>query len=111
MKVSYSEGPANHAGPESCAALREEGGEALTGGMQARTSSREIYYLRGADAVGTRGRQHAARRHGEARSDPARSVTLRMHASDLHGNREIPATDRADGGEVRAVNPKGARRR
>jgi hypothetical protein len=31
MKVSYSEGLANHAGSESCGAAREGGFEALTG--------------------------------------------------------------------------------
>jgi len=31
MKESYSEGPANHGGPESCAGTRKGAGEALTG--------------------------------------------------------------------------------
>lgn len=31
MKVSHSEGLANHTGPESCAGIREDAGEALTG--------------------------------------------------------------------------------
>ncbi len=30
MKESYGEGVANHTGPESCAAVRGDGGEALT---------------------------------------------------------------------------------
>ena len=31
MKESYTEGPASHGGPESCAGIRENEGEALTG--------------------------------------------------------------------------------
>ena len=31
MQVSYSEGVANHTGPESCDDIREDAGEALTG--------------------------------------------------------------------------------
>ena len=36
MRESYGEGAATHTGPESCVALREGGGEALTGDVQAR---------------------------------------------------------------------------
>jgi hypothetical protein len=51
MKVSYSEGLANHAGSESCGAAREGGFEALTGEGAGRVFSREKQILRDADAV------------------------------------------------------------
>ena len=41
MKVSYSEGLANHTGPESCGVAREGGCEALTGEGAGRVFSRE----------------------------------------------------------------------
>ena len=46
MKKSNVEGIANHDGPESCAAVREDGGEALTGVRTGRVLSREISSLR-----------------------------------------------------------------
>ena len=103
------EGLASHTGPESCAVFREERGEALTGGVQAGTLSREITIVGGADAVRTCGRQHVEGRQGKALNDPTRSETPRMYASASHGNREIPRLA-SKGNEVRAVNPKGARR-
>ena len=42
MEVSYGEGVATHTDPESCAVVREDGGEALTGARAGRVSSREI---------------------------------------------------------------------
>ncbi len=97
MKVSYSEGVAIHTGPESCTFLCKGEGEALTGVRAGQVLSREIeppsrkrWLLRGADAVELSGRQNWERRDRETLLDPARSKTLRMHASTLNGNREIP---------------------
>ncbi len=42
MKVPYDESVARHIGPESCAVVREGGGEALTGVHTGRPSTREI---------------------------------------------------------------------
>src|ERR1700691_891930 len=42
MKESYGEGPANHPGPESCAASRKGRSEALTGVRAGRVSSHEM---------------------------------------------------------------------
>ena len=42
MKEPDGEGPASHADSESCAAVREDGGEALTGAYMGRVLSREI---------------------------------------------------------------------
>ena len=42
MKVSYSEGVAIHTGSESCAFVRKDEGEALTGVRAGQPLSREI---------------------------------------------------------------------
>mgnify|MGYP001615286780 CR=1 FL=1 len=96
MKVLNSEGPTNHADPESCVAVREGRVEALTGEGASRVLSREIHALvrkpevfRGADAVEIRGRQHRRRRIGETLRDLARSETPYAHRNILHGSREI----------------------
>ena len=49
MQVSYSEGVANHTGPESCVCIREDVGEALTGERIGQPSSRENLKVPGAD--------------------------------------------------------------
>ena len=96
MKESYGEGPATHTGPESCAADGNAGGEALTGELAGRVLSREIHApgrelwaLRGADAVEVSGRPYRPRRQRETRQDPARSETPSTQGSASHGNREI----------------------
>ena len=97
MKVSYSEGVATHTGSESCTFVRKDASEALTGGRAGKVWSREIeppsrkrWPLWGADALEPSGRQNWKRRKRETLLDPARSKTLRMHASALCGSREIP---------------------
>jgi hypothetical protein len=118
MEVSYGEGLATHAGPESCAdRAGNRGSEALTGGSAGWVSSREIHapprerrVLRGADAVEESGRQHRVRRYRETRLDPARSETPRMHGNISHGNREIPRSSVARWVTDRIGNPKGKRR-
>jgi hypothetical protein len=104
MKVSYSEGVANHTDLESCADAREGGGEALTEGCTGQPLSCERHEPlrkkrphRGADALKERGRQHEARRDREMRFDPARSKTLRTCTRTMFGNREIPRLPRATG--------------
>lgn len=91
MQESHEKGVATHLDPESCAVVREDGGEALTGARVGQVLSREIdESLRGADAVAGNGRPHRPHRHREVRSDPARSETLSMLGNVTHGNREIP---------------------
>ena len=117
MKESYGEGVATHAGPESCAAARKDRGEALTGVRAGRVLSREMHaplrkwwVLRGADVLESDGRPHSARRHREARRDPARSETPSMHGTILHGNREIPRPSGAKGAADRIGKSKDTRR-
>jgi hypothetical protein len=51
VKVSCSEGIANHTGPESCVDTREGAGEALTGERIGQPLSREKSFDPGADAL------------------------------------------------------------
>ena len=111
MKESYGEGLASHAGLESCTAASDCRREALTGVRAGRVLSRESKLLRGADAVGGSGKQNPVCRHRETLRSPARSEIPCMYENISFGNREIPPVALQDGGRVRAVNPKGARRR
>lgn len=104
MQESYSEGVANRAGPESCAIVRKDDGEALTGVRAGRVLSRETIapsrkrrVLRGADAVLMDGRPHLTRRYRETCQDPARSETPSMHGNALRGSREIPRLSAVEG--------------
>ena len=96
MKVSYSEGLANHAGSESCGVAREGGAEALTGKGAGGVFSRENTILRDADAVRRGGRQHCVCRYCEAHTSPAWSQTPRTYRNTPHGNREVPRSPRAE---------------
>jgi hypothetical protein len=58
MEEPYGEGVASHTDPESCAASREAGGEALTGAHAGGVLSREMSGNQDADAVLFGGRQH-----------------------------------------------------
>ena len=113
MKESYREGVATRSGPESCAGGGNPAGEALTGVRVGWVSSREIdapwrkpRVLRGADAVEDGGRPHPTRRQREARRDPARSETPRMHENTSHGNREVPRSSAAEGAADRIGKSK-----
>ena len=103
MKESHGEGIAVHTGPESCAATREGGSEALAGEGAGRVFSRETNVLRDADAVEMGGRPHPARRYRETRRSPARSETPSMPGRTSRENRESPWSPAVDGtaGRVR----------
>jgi hypothetical protein len=110
VKVSSSEGLANHTGPESWLGGREVAGQALTGEPAGWVLSREMIEFRGADGVPLHGRQHRERREREPLPGPARSETPRMQGSIRSGTREVPSSASPQG-EVRAENPKGVRPR
>ena len=117
MRESYGEGVATRTGPESCAAAREDRGEALTGVRAGRVLSREIHaplckwwVLRGADVLEVDGRPHSVHRQREAYRDPARSETPCTHEINSHGNREVPASSAVEGTADRIVKPQGERR-
>jgi hypothetical protein len=111
MKESYVEGTATHDGPESCGVARKGGVEALTGVRAGRVLSREINFLRDADAVGESGRPHLAPRYRERRQGPARSETPSTYGNTSRGSREVlgpPETDEVAG---RVEKSKDVRRR
>jgi RNA-directed DNA polymerase len=111
MKESYDQDPASQVGPESCGGGREAVVEALTGERAGRVLSREKHVpLRGADAVEVGGRPYPTCRHREARWDPARSETPRMHGSTAFGNREIPRSPAATSATGRIGKSKDSRR-
>jgi hypothetical protein len=90
MKESYGKDLASHTGPESCTVARKGGCEALTGVCAGELLSREIFVVRGADAVSVSGRQYLISRHGKRYGDLARSKNLSMHRNTSRENREIP---------------------
>ena len=96
MKESFVDGLAAHGGPESCVAVREGRGEALTGVRADRVLSRERNSLRGADAVEVCGRPHPAIRNREMRRNPARSETPSMYENTSRENREVPCPPAED---------------
>jgi hypothetical protein len=51
VQVPHDEGIANHIGPEPCAAIREDGGEASVGVRAGQPLSRDRKLIPGADAV------------------------------------------------------------
>jgi hypothetical protein len=51
VRVRHGEGIANHIGPEPCADIREDAGEASVGDRIGQPLSREIDVILGADAV------------------------------------------------------------
>ena len=51
MQVHYDEGIANHIGPEPCAGIREDVGEASVGERAGQPLSRDRKLIPGADAV------------------------------------------------------------
>ena len=89
MKELHVEGVATHDDPESCAGIREDGGEAFDRGTCGPGIEPRNQTLQGADAVMRSGRQHARRRKREETSGPARSKTPSTYGTSLRENREI----------------------
>jgi RNA-directed DNA polymerase len=102
MKESYTEGPASHGDPESCASARNDAGEALTGVHMGGVLSRENRCKQGADGVLLSGRQRACARKGESTSNPARSETSSTYGNSMRENREILCFPSNGGSEGRA---------
>src|SRR5664279_1191371 len=90
MEELYVEGVATRGGPESCAVVREGGGEALTGVRAGRAIEPRNHRVRGADAVYASGRQHRQQRYRELLVGPARSENYGMHGTFMRENREVP---------------------
>lgn len=96
MKEPHEKGVATHLDPESCAVVREDGGEALTGAHVGRAieprnlKRRASGVLPGATALDGSERQHRRWRYRESEPDRARSKTSSTHGNISHGSREIP---------------------
>jgi hypothetical protein len=91
MKEPDDEGLASHIGPESCADVRKDVGEALTGGHVGWVLSREILDVQGADGVKKHGRPHGARR------DASRAQTLRGRRPHARVDTPRQGTGRSQG--------------
>jgi hypothetical protein len=88
VKVHYVEGVAIHDGPEPCAGIREDVGEASVGEHAGQPLNRERDLISDADAVliaeGNMGGALC-----ECLTNSARSLDPGMHGRSLYGNREI----------------------
>ena len=112
MKESYSEGVAHHTGPESCAGIREDAGEALTGVCMGRELNRETDPIVGADILGrvwkaTSGQPLCARlartprgRRPRARTETPRTGTGRSRLLALELAAKVRASNRQDTGAM-----------
>ena len=76
MQVHFDEGVAIHIGPEPCAGVREDVGEASAGEHIGQPSSREIVVIPGADAVHLSEGKMDGRAKRERPTNPAWSKTL-----------------------------------
>jgi hypothetical protein len=90
MRELCVEGVASHGDPESCAGVREGGGEALTGARAGRAIEPRNQGVRGADVVVTAEGNIAGGVRRESPGDPARSEIHGMYGISMHENREIP---------------------
>ncbi len=109
MKVQYREEIANHSGPESCAAHREVCSEALTGetNRPAIEPRNQEIRMQTELTITECNMVHGANR--EPCTDPARSKTLCMLGSVLHGSWEISSVSGVEipggTGKVNNSNP------
>lgn len=109
MKVQYWEEMANHSDPESCVAHREVWIEALTGDTGRPAIEPRNHSIGHAHdvAMSEGNTEHDVNR--KTCSDPARSETLSMSGSELHGSWEIssvPEAQESGGtGKAQSRNP------
>ena len=90
MEESDIEGLATHDGPESCAGIREDDGEALTGERAGRAMEPRNQRNLGADAVERAEGHTTGSATSEPPGDPARSENHGMYGSSVRENRESP---------------------
>jgi len=88
VQVRRNEGIANHIGPEPCADIREEVGEASVGEHTGQPLSRESITSR-VPTLSTRRKATRARASSQALVRPGVVVDPGMCARSLRGNREI----------------------
>jgi hypothetical protein len=111
MREPHSEGVANHADPESCGDVREDGAEALTGASAGQPWSREKQQTPRCRRCPKKRKATPVGRHRKTWPDLARSKTLCTRRTFLHGNREIPRpATTAPTAVARTENPQETRR-
>jgi hypothetical protein len=100
VKVCCIKGLANHDGPESCVAVREDRCEALTGVRLGQPLSRESFQFQALTRLGT---WKATRRWALLRAHQRPGVVedTGMGVHTLHGNREVLALAGGDCASVR----------
>jgi RNA-directed DNA polymerase len=91
MKEPHEKGIANQFGPESCAGLREETGEAFDRGKSRPAIELRNHHFVRADLVLSWGRPYGGGAHREPTDDATESKTLCMDGRSSRGNRETPA--------------------
>jgi hypothetical protein len=98
VKVHCDEGLTNHIGPESCAAVREDVREALTGVRAGQATERRNFALREAHALLTAEGNMATIRFGKDRAVPRRQRPWHVRKSfarepgDLHNRPGAPGS-------------------
>lgn len=97
MKEPYSEGLTHHAGPESWGVGRKAFAQALTGETASLVLSREISYVRDADAVFLSRRQQRDSQHRVRLSVSLAVLDLVRAAKPSTRNPGEPVTPQADG--------------
>ena len=106
MKEPDIGGLATHDGPESCAVVREGGGEALTG-VRMGTDIEPRKQDSGAPTLFLEAEGNMSRgRYRESLDSPARSKTRSTCATFLRENREVPTSPAADGATGRVGKAK-----
>jgi RNA-directed DNA polymerase len=106
MEESHIEGLATHDDPESCAVVREGGGEALTGAHAGGVLSREIVSSR-VPTLLPEAEGHTDRNASASSWTTRRGLeTPSMRGISVRENREIPESPDADGAAGRAGKAK-----
>ena len=90
MEESYREGAASRPGPEPCGGGRKAAPEALDRGICRLGIELRNKAFRGADRVGSPGRQQRAARQRERGAVPAESKAPGMQRNSMRENRETP---------------------
>ena len=105
MREPHKKGVAHHFGSESCAWVRKDAGEALTGVHTGQVWSSKSP-LRCADRVLIRGRQHEGRRQARAVLRHRGVRDPRHVGNSMRENREALQTPTLDGGAGRSKKAK-----
>jgi hypothetical protein len=101
VKVRYDEGLTSHIGPESCAAVREGGGEALTGERAGQAIERRNIVLRKAHALLTAEGNTVMIRLGEDHAVPRRQRPWHVRKSPAREPGALTTDHRLQGCLVR----------